>query len=210
MSDIVKAEFQIRLPEGLWIAALSKKYPETTFEILSILPTVEMIGNALFKISGPDVEQILIEIKLHPSSTELYLISDLANSKIINVKTKDPWLLISLIKSEVILKMPVIIKNGIANWEILAPQEKISTLNKLFAEKGIDFKLKSIGKYREEPQLTARQSEVLDLALKQGYYEIPRKITLTQLADKLAVAKSTLSGILRRIDKKLVQTEISN
>ncbi len=206
----MKAKFQIIMPEGLWIATLSKKFPETTFEIMSILPTVEMIGNALFKISGPSVDQILNEIKSHPSSTELHLISDQSNSKIINVKTKDPWILVSLIKSEVILKMPVIIKNGIANWEILAPQEQISKLNILFSEKGIKFELKSIGKYREEPQLTARQSEVLDLALKSGYYEIPRRITLTHLADKLNIAKSTLSGILRRIDKKLVQTEISN
>ena len=210
MSEVMKATFQINLPDGLWIAEISKKYSKITFAILSILPTEEMIGNSLIKITGPNIDQFLEEIKTHPSSLEFNLIFDSKAYKIINVKTKDPWLLISLIKSEVILKMPVMIKDGIANWEILAPQEKISTLNKLFTEKGIDFKLKSIGKYRDEPQLTARQSEVLDLALKQGYYEIPRKITLTQLADKLAVAKSTLSGILRRIDKKLVQTEISN
>jgi predicted DNA binding protein len=123
------------------------------------------------------------------------------------VKTNDPWLLISLIKSEILLKMPVIVKNGIAKWEVLAPQEKIRTFKKLLDEKKIKFELKSIMKYKEETKLTERQSEVLDQALKFGYYEIPRKITLTDLAIKLDIAKSTLSGTLRRIDKKLIQNQ---
>ena len=210
MSDVMIAKFAIHMPEKLWIAVLSKKYPEITFEVLSILPTEQMVGNALVKIIGPKLEQLVTEIKKHPSCMELHEISDFKNTKILNVKTNDPWLLISLIKSEVILKMPVIIINGIANWEVLAPHEKIRKLNDLFAEKNIKVELKNIGKYREEPQLTARQAEVLDQALEQGYYEIPRKITLTELANKLNIAKSTLSGILRRIDKKLVQTEASN
>ncbi|NVM30098.1 MAG: helix-turn-helix domain-containing protein [Candidatus Helarchaeota archaeon] len=205
MSDVMTAKFAIQMPTKLWIAALSKKYPEITFEILSILPTEKMIGNALVKITGDNAEKILQEITVHPSSLELHLISDLEKSKIFNVKTNDPWLLISLIKSEVILKMPVLVKNGIASWEILAPHEKISKFNDLLKEKNIKFQLKSIGKYKEEPQLTVRQTEVLDQAVKMGYYEIPRKITLTALAKKLNIAKSTLSGILRRIDKKLIQ-----
>ena len=209
MSEVMTAKFAIQMPKKLWIAALSKKYPEITFEILSILPTEKMIGNALVKITGDNAEKILQEITVHPSSLELHLISDLEKSKIFNVKTNDPWLLISLIKSEVILKMPVLVKNGIASWEILAPHEKISKFNDLLKEKNIKFQLKSIGKYKEEPQLTVRQTEVLDQAVKMGYYEIPRKITLTALAKKLNIAKSTLSGILRRIDKKLVRVETS-
>ncbi len=207
MSEILKAKFDITLPEKLWIAVLSKKYPEILFEILSILPTEEMIGNALIKISGTHLDPILAEIRKHPSSIELYLISNSVNTKIINVKTKDPWLLISLIKSEVILKMPVLVQNGLAHWEVLAPHEKIANLNKLFEAKQIKFELRGIGKYTEKPKLTERQSEILDQAVKLGYYEIPRKITLTELAEKLSLAKSTISGILRRIDKKLILTE---
>jgi predicted DNA binding protein len=203
----MNAKLDIIMPKKLWIADLSKKYPEITFEILSILPTEKMVGNALIKISGSNLEHLLTEIKAHPSFIELYLISDSAKSKIVNVKTNDPWLLISLIKSEILLKMPVIVKNGIAKWEILAPQEKIGKLKQLLDEKNIIFELKSIKKYKEEPQLTERQSEVLDQAVKLGYYEIPRKISLTELASTLNIAKSTLSGILRRIDKKLIKNE---
>ncbi len=210
MSDVMKAKFNIYLPEELWITILSKKYPKVIFEILSIMPTEEMKGNALFKISGRELGKILSEIKTHPTSLEVYLISDTPQSKIINVKTKDPWLLLSLVKSEVILKMPVNVQTGIAEWEILAPQEKIRRFNELLEKNGLQFELKSIQKYTENTTLTERQSEVLDLAVKLGYYEIPRKITLTALAKQLKIAKSTLSGILRRIDKKLIESEIAS
>ena len=206
----MKAEFEITMPEKLWIAILSKEYSNIKFEILSILPTEKMVGNALVKISGPGLENILKEIKGHSSCLELHVIDNSEDSKIVNVKTNDPWLLISLIKSEVILKMPVIVENGIATWEVLAPHEKIAKFNELLGEKKVKFKLKSITKYKKEVTLTKRQSEVLDLAVKLGYYEIPRKITLTELADKLEIAKSTLSGIIRRIDKKLIQIEVTS
>ena len=210
MSEVMKAEFEIIMPEKLWIAILSKKYSNIKFEILSILPTEKMVGNALVKISGPGLENILKEIKKHSSCFELHIIDNSEDSKIVNVKTNDPWLLISLIKSEVILKMPVIVENGVATWEVLAPHEKIAKFNELLSEKNVKFKLKSITKYKKEVTLTKRQSEVLDLAVKLGYYEIPRKITLTELADKLEIAKSTLSGIIRRIDKKLIQIEVTS
>lgn len=206
----MKATFEITMPNKLWIAALSEKYPNIKFEILSILPTEEMVGNSLVKVSGSGTAQILKEIRAHPSCLELHIIDDSTNSKIFNVKTNDPWLLISLIKSEVILKMPVIVQNGRAIWEMLAPHDKIASLNGLLQENNVKFLVKRIVRYKKEVNLTQRQSEVLDLALKSGYYEIPRKTTLTELADQLNIAKSTLSGILRRIDKKLIQMEASS
>ncbi|MHA1265990.1 MAG: helix-turn-helix domain-containing protein [Candidatus Helarchaeota archaeon] len=207
MTQVMIAKFEITLPQELWVAVLSKKYPDITIEIMAMLPTADMVGNALFKLKGQNLEKIVNEIRAHPSLIELYLISDNNTSKILNIKTKDPWLLISLLKSEVILKLPVIIQNGIATWEVLAPHEKIRKFNNLLSQNNIEFQLKSLKKYKQEPQLTARQTEVLDMAVTLGYYEIPRKITLTELANRLNIAKSTLSGILRRIDKRLLQIE---
>ena len=72
----MSAKLEIIMPEKLWIAELSKKYPEITIEILSILPTEKMVGNALIKINGSNLDQLVTEIKAHPSSIELHLISD--------------------------------------------------------------------------------------------------------------------------------------
>ena len=53
--------------------------------------------------------------------------------------------------------------------------------------------------------LTRKQKKILEVAIKEGYFEIPRRITLTDLADKLEMHKSSLSGIIRRIQEKSIR-----
>ena len=49
-------------------------------------------------------------------------------------------------------------------------------------------------------ELTNRQREVLLRAVEEGYYAWPRRVTLTQLAARIGVAKSTLSELLMIIE----------
>lgn len=53
--------------------------------------------------------------------------------------------------------------------------------------------------------LTARQREVLSAAISHGYYDNPRSCSLTELADELGIAKSTCSGILQRLEARVMQ-----
>jgi len=46
--------------------------------------------------------------------------------------------------------------------------------------------------------------EIYLKAKEAGYYDSPRKITLTELAEKIGMAKSSISSILQRIHKKLL------
>jgi predicted DNA binding protein len=48
--------------------------------------------------------------------------------------------------------------------------------------------------------LTPRQREVFEIASREGYWDVPRRINLTELAGLLEVAKSTLSDQLQRIE----------
>ena len=45
-----------------------------------------------------------------------------------------------------------------------------------------------------------RQREVFEVASREGYWDVPRRINLTELAGLLNVAKSTLSNQLQRIE----------
>lgn len=54
-------------------------------------------------------------------------------------------------------------------------------------------------------RLTARQEEVLLYCENHGYYEIPRRATLRQLAKGLGISATSLSLILRRGEAKLVR-----
>lgn len=51
--------------------------------------------------------------------------------------------------------------------------------------------------------LTARQREVLDVAVEAGYYDDPRGATHADLADALDVSPTTVSEHLRRIERRV-------
>lgn len=202
--DASYAELEIKIPENVWLHSLSAKFPNNIFEIQTILPTETFIGNALIRIIGNNFDNIIEEMKSHPSLVKLDLFSKGPDYCLINVKTKDPYLLVSLIKSEVLLEYPIRVQNGWTIWKVISNREKISKLAEKLKEKGVIYKLKQISRYKDKVSLTKRQTEVFDLALKLGYYEIPRKITLSELAKKIKISKSTLSEILRRITKKKI------
>ena len=46
--------------------------------------------------------------------------------------------------------------------------------------------------------------EVFDLACRYGYYEEPKKISIAELADKLAISESTYAELLRKAERKLL------
>lgn len=63
--------------------------------------------------------------------------------------------------------------------------------------------------YRILPQLTERERFVLMAAIGDGYYEYPRRISATELAEKLGYSKSTLIEYLRKAENKVITTTCS-
>jgi predicted DNA binding protein len=53
--------------------------------------------------------------------------------------------------------------------------------------------------------LTERQREVLFEAVDRGYYDVPRETTLTEVADRVGIAKSTCSEVLQRVERTIVR-----
>lgn len=51
---------------------------------------------------------------------------------------------------------------------------------------------------RDGSELTRRQREVLRTALERGYFEVPRRVTLEELADELEISDQALSALVRR------------
>ncbi|WP_246999280.1 helix-turn-helix domain-containing protein [Halosolutus gelatinilyticus] len=59
------------------------------------------------------------------------------------------------------------------------------------------------------PALTARQREVLTLAVERGYYDLPRATTTEALGDELGISRRAAEDHLRRAERKLITALVS-
>lgn len=55
-----------------------------------------------------------------------------------------------------------------------------------------------------QPKTTKKQNQAMELAIKNGYYEYPRKIGLERLAKIMKISYSTYQAHLRKAEKKLL------
>jgi len=208
------ARVKVKFPDKIWITQIFNNYKDIEMEISYFLPydIENSIGNAIIEIKHYKIENILEEIKNHPSVFEFNLLEKEENRIKFNVKTKDPYLLYGVIKCGVLVNFPVNVKEGYAYWKLISTRERIDKLLTIFEEKGIDFTLLRIGKSpydldKNISKLNFEESKILEQAIDSGFFEVPRKISLEELANKLGKSKSALSVMLRKIIKKKIVFE---
>ncbi len=208
------ARIKIKFPEQLWISEIFKNFPDVKMEISHFLPydLEKSIGNSVIEIMHYDLGAIIELVSSHPSVFEFNVIETEENKVKFNVKTKDPYLLYAIIKCGVLIDFPVRVEEGFAYWRLVSTRERIDQLLTLFEEKNINFTLLRIGKSPymiedDKTKLNLDEMNVLDKAISLGFFEIPRKISLEELANQLGKSKSALSVMLRKIIKKKVLFE---
>ena len=67
-----------------------------------------------------------------------------------------------------------------------------------------DKKVSSISVMKLHPDLTAKQKKAIELAIKRGYYDSPRKTSVEELAKLSGLSFSTYQVHLRKAEKKLI------
>ena len=95
--------------------------------------------------------------------------------------------------------------DGKLEWVVLGSDTMVKSLMQGLEKQKVEGDVVRIFKLKEEEELTARQEEILQIALEKGYFEFPKKITLRQLAKVLDVSPATLTEILRRGQKRVLQ-----
>jgi hypothetical protein len=91
-------------------------------------------------------------------------------------------------------------------WQVLVSRpDDIRELIARLQRRGVTATVKSISQVNQEELLTGRQKEILAMAISLGYFDFPRKISLTELSKKVAIKPSTLSEVLRNAERKILE-----
>ena len=149
------------------------------------------------------LDPVINLIQNHHSVFEFSVLEKEENKIKINVKTKDPLLLYAIIKCGVLVNFPVRVQEGFAFWRLVSSRDRIDRLLSIFEEKKINFQLLRIGNSPytiddNKNKLTWDESNILETAISLGFFEVPRNISLEELANRLGKSKSSLSVMLRK------------
>jgi hypothetical protein len=199
------AKLIVDLPPGTWIGAVSATYPDTVFRVLAAMPADET-GVGLLEITSGEMRAVLTAIEEHEGVGAVELLRAGDREALVQFETSQPFLLMAVRNSMVPLELPLKIVAGRADLELTASQPRLSELTTQLEEFGMSYEVEYL---RQSPTssglLTERQQGLLVEAVERGYYDTPRECTLTELADELDLAKSTLSERLHRIEEKVLK-----
>lgn len=202
-----RAKLRISIPDTTWIHDVSVEYPETIFRVIAVTSGEES-GIALLEIRTPNPVPIIAAIERRDDVTDFDLLWKRDETTTVQVETADPLLLFPILKAGIPLQTPFEITDGTATWEIATSADRLSGLGERLDEAGVEFDIDFV---RNEPSvpteglLTDRQREVLLAAIEQGYYDTPRRSTLTEVSESFGVSKATGSDVLHRTEGKVLK-----
>jgi predicted DNA binding protein len=106
-------------------------------------------------------------------------------------------------------RLPIVISKGSQYHTILAPsQQEFSQVFDNLKERFTSVKLERVRRYPGgiiAPLLTPKQIDAVRLAYTQGYYEIPRKCEVQDIAKKLGIKRVAMQERLRRAERTIMK-----
>lgn len=196
-----------------WVSAISKKYscklyltntasikPGITSDILYIKADEEIQDQIIsFITENKSIQEFDI---LEKNSNEMFLLVIIAGNSTIIEK---------ILHNKCFLLEPTMLIDGYEFWQVGSSdraflQELLTDLKKVG-----DVELMSAVPYSfDRSTLTPKQKAILNSAYINGYYEYPRKVESSQLAELANISKSTLIEHLRKAEVKIIKDFIES
>ncbi|MDY6775635.1 MAG: helix-turn-helix domain-containing protein [Halobacteria archaeon] len=197
-----RSRIRIHVPGDGGVKHVSKSYPDSTFKVVSVLPR-DSNGKGLIEIESDDVESILSELSERDDVDEETLhVTD--SEAVVEFEVPEPKLMVAARRTGVPLETPFEIRDGEAVWTVRADHSSLSDLGSFLDQNGIEYDLEYMKEIETERRLTERQREVLEVAVDEGYYDVPREATLTEVSEVVGISKSSCSEILQRAESRIV------
>lgn len=200
-----RASLSIDIPEGAWVEEVSKKYPGATFRVLSAFAADDHGFGVVEVEANGELTGLVKDISEHEAIADIEVLWNEGNDALLQFETRRPMMLLAARQSNIPVRMPFEIQDGVGNWELTTSRERLSELSSVFDNMGINYEIEYVRGIESEEFLTDKQRSVMETALGMGYYDTPREASLSDVADELGIAKSTCSETIHRAEEKLVK-----
>ncbi len=212
--SIVVATLKYRLPDRVWVGRFSRAHPSALVEFLAYSPLSRDLSVADCWITGRPAGVWASEISRYPDVRRVESIAEIGRGCLYRVTFRNPPVVYLYRRLRLPLPLPVWMQDGMGRWEIVARAREYRKLIKHF-RRTVDPHLRIVPMHRGPlrshlPELSESQTRVLSVAMAAGYYAVPRKVSLRELARRLRRSRSALSEALASVEEKLLESTVSS
>ena len=205
------ATLLLRIP-GNWISRLTSN-SDVNVKVLRCAPKNGCGGQSLLRIEGSGAvrEDVLSCLRSVDPGSEIRFSRNGSGRLLATVEMRSCQTCRILGDSNCLLDSAVSRPDGGIRWNLIAPTgADLTRLVERLKGSGTDVVVEKVTILRTARELTTEQERVLQTAFDLGYFDIPKKIKLDDLAKRLNISKATLDVVLRRAQRKVVASHIGN
>lgn len=194
-------------PPHSWVKHVSSNFP-AVIRILDCRNNPEKEGvQELFEITcPPEASRKIVDYLKHDDYVYDVDVAKGKPGRIVgSLKTKKCTACRTFARGDCFLASAKSKPDGKLEWVLLGNDAMVRNLIKDLQAAGVEASVLKVSQLREGGELTARQEQILQIALEKGYFEFPKNITLRQLAKTLDISPASLTEILRRGQKRVLQ-----
>lgn len=200
---MAKARLKLKAPGSL--TDFSADHPNEEFKILSSRPTEDgLLGIVEAETADPAALIRCYEEAPEVSSYEVVHADEQA--VLIQYVIPEPAPHRAASAAGNLPRYPLVVRDGWVTTELITSHDRLSQYRDGLEAADIPYELISVTQSSNPVELlTDRQYRFVIEALERGYYDTPRRCSLTELATALEVSKSTASVVLHRVEETILK-----
>jgi len=201
---VIRARFRLCLPEDVWVAEVSREFPDATFRLLTGVPLDDR-SLELGEVVADDPEAAAAAIRDHPDVVAFERLHADDRRALTQYEAAEQRLYEFLWDSSFPPEFPLAVEDGEMVFEVTATREQFDAFGAALDDGGLAYELLSVVHTDEHGSLlTDSQREAVATAQRMGYFEVPRECSLADVADAIGVDASTASETIRRGTARVV------
>ncbi len=202
---MMEASIVLRPPDT-WVSELCA-FRDKSVQFRQCLPYGREGGRGLVEFDDDeDTADLIDRIRDHPSVERLEVSCTEGGKVSVSVVNHSCRASQALASSDCFMLAAHSLGFGKVRWKLITGKEgSLLGLVRSLRDAGCETEVEWVRSIREASLLTKRQEEVLRTAVREGYYETPKRIYLDGLAKKLQVSSSSLGEILKRAEKAIIE-----
>ena len=199
----------IELPSDSLGGDFSRAHPEIRYEIRNRMTVAG--GRLLLEIAarGPGAGTYVEQVRRTRGVKTVQVYRETAESAVFRIVQLIPVVDRVIAKHRILTKYPILLESGTLRFETVAEAAQVRGLLRELRKRVGPSRVEAVRRGSFSPRtlnLTPAQDRVFREALAQGFFSVPRGISVTELAARLGRSKSTVSVDLSNIRRRFIDT----